>query len=132
MGIAGSDMYGSPKRIKDFIYKCSMKFGNDLIINSLGGRSVANGYVKKFALEFDATYKEYNQANTPQTLYSTEEPKYYSRQFHPSHEYDTFKKLIWNSDIIFIFLDENDMLNKKWKTLEKMSKKYKKPLKFII
>ena len=132
IAIIGSDIYAHQKRIKDFIYKCSIEFKDDLTINCTGGNGVGNKLIKKYALEFGAKYKEYNQAHTQQTIYSVEPESYYNRKFHPSHEYDTFKKILWNSNFVFIFLDENDIDNKKWKRLEKASKKFNKTLKFII
>ena len=132
LAIVGSDMYGHKKRIKDFIFKCSKQFGTDLVINSFGGNGVANKLIKKYALEFGATYREYNPAHTTRTLYSVEDEKYYNRKYHPSHQYDIMKKIIWNSKMIFVFLDDADKNNVTWKNLEKMGKKFKKTVKFII
>jgi hypothetical protein len=132
LAIVGSDLYGHKKRIKDFIFKCSEEFKDDLTINSFGGTGVVNKLAKKYALEFGAKYKEYNPAHTVATIYSVESETYYNRKFHPSHEYDIFKKIIWNSKIIFVFLDEADTNNPKWKNLEKIAKKFKKTVKFII
>ena len=59
IGIVGSRGYTNKKKIKDLIFQIKEKLGDEAEIVSGGQRDGADGYAKKFALEFDMNYVEF-------------------------------------------------------------------------
>ena len=53
VAIVGSRKYTDKRRIQEFIFKLKEKYGEQLEIISGGQRQGADGYAKKYALEFD-------------------------------------------------------------------------------
>ena len=70
IGIIGSRLYESRKKIKDTVFGLKNKFGDDLLIVSGGCQHGADKYAKKYALELGCQYQEFNPAHTSPTLYS--------------------------------------------------------------
>ena len=56
VAIVGSRKYTDKRRIQEFIFKLKEKYGEQLEIISGGQRQGADGYAKKYALEFDENY----------------------------------------------------------------------------
>ena len=59
IGIVGSREYTNKLRIKEFIFELKQEFGGNVEIVSGGQKEGADGYAKKFALEFDMKYSEF-------------------------------------------------------------------------
>ena len=71
VAMVGSMKYENRRKIKDFIFKVKKQYGDSAIILSSGGGRAPNliaegrggigaeGYVKKYALEFGLKYEEY-------------------------------------------------------------------------
>ena len=59
VAIVGSRRYTNKKRIQEFIFKLRDKYGDKLEIVSGGQKEGADGYAKKYALEFDVKYSEF-------------------------------------------------------------------------
>ena len=53
VGIVGSRTYTNRRKIKEFVYKLKEKFDDKVEIVSGGQLKGADGFAKKFALEFD-------------------------------------------------------------------------------
>lgn len=73
------------KTVKEFIFKVKSTFGKTATILSGGNDVGIEREVKKFALEFDLNYAEYNPAFTGRNLYSALSDEYYTKGFHPTH-----------------------------------------------
>jgi len=56
VGIVGARIYTNKLKVKEFVYSLKEKFGDDVEIVSGGQSKGADGYAKKFALEFDMKY----------------------------------------------------------------------------
>lgn len=84
LAIVGSRDYQSERKIREFIYKAKQKFGDALIIASGGCREGADYYARKFTLEQDIRYIEFNPAHTPYNEYSYMKPEYYGKPYHVS------------------------------------------------
>ena len=56
IGIVGSRSYANKKKIKDLIFQIKEKHGDEVEIVSGGQHDGADGFAKKFALEFDMSY----------------------------------------------------------------------------
>ena len=59
IGIVGARTYTNKRKIKEFVFKLREQFGNKVEIISGGQPKGADGYAKKFALEFDMKYVEF-------------------------------------------------------------------------
>ena len=59
VGIVGARKYTNKRKIKEFVYKLKEQFGEDVEVVSGGQPKGADGYAKKFALEFDMRYVEF-------------------------------------------------------------------------
>ena len=59
IGIVGARTYTNKRKIKEFVFKLKTKFGDKVEIISGGQPKGADGYAKKFALEFDMRYIEF-------------------------------------------------------------------------
>ena len=56
IGIVGSRQYSNKRRIKEFVFALKEKFGENIEIVSGGQKEGADGYAKKYALEFDIAH----------------------------------------------------------------------------
>ena len=59
IGIVGSRSYTDKKKVKDLIFEIKEKYGDEVEIVSGGQRDGADGFAKKYALEFDMSYVRY-------------------------------------------------------------------------
>ena len=57
VAIIGSRKYENRRRIQEFIYKLKEKWGDKLEIVSGGQKDGADGYAKKYGLEFDQLFR---------------------------------------------------------------------------
>ncbi len=84
VAIIGSREYENVRKIKNLMTELRRKFGDELIVISGGCKFGADKYAKKYAIEFDINYKEYNPAHTPKNLYSGMSEGYYGKPYHVS------------------------------------------------
>ena len=63
IGIVGSRKYTDKKKIKDLLFEIKEKYDNEVEIVSGGQKDGADGYAKKFALEFGMKYVEFPPAH---------------------------------------------------------------------
>ena len=59
VAIVGSRQYTNKRKVQEFIWKLKEKFGESLEVVSGGQKDGADGYVKKYALEFEVKYSEF-------------------------------------------------------------------------
>ena len=57
VAIVGSRTYTNRKKIKEFIFNLKQKFGKELVVVSGGQKDGADGYAKKYSLEFNINYE---------------------------------------------------------------------------
>ena len=63
VAIVGSRKYTNKRKIQEFIWKLRERFGDKLEIVSGGQKDGADGYVKKYSLEFEVNYSEFPPAH---------------------------------------------------------------------
>lgn len=129
VGIIGSFGFASEESVKALLYKLKSRFGPALIVLSGGRTSGAEYNVRKFALQFNIEYNEYNPSYSGQNAYSMEKEEYYGKNYHVSHNIHRYKQLIYRSDFIFI-LKEKSATDSELLQVIKFLKPKKKP--FII
>ena len=69
IGIVGSRQYSNKRRIKEFVFALKEKFGENIEIVSGGQKEGADGYAKKYALEFDMKYAEFPPTHYPYNVH---------------------------------------------------------------
>lgn len=114
IAITGSLNYVKESKIRKAIRKIYEQYGDTATILSGGTDRGPETWVKKYALEFGLKYKEYNPSYTGQRMYSALDESYYGKGYHMSHTYDRYKRMLWNTDDLVVFLPEN------WKTEEEL------------
>jgi len=103
VALIGSDKYENRMETKDLIFKLKQKYGDDLIIITRGLKIGVEKWVRKFALEMDVKYIEYNSASTPMNLYSGMDEQYYDKPYHPTQPLHQYDCVVINSDKIIYF-----------------------------
>jgi len=127
VGIVGSLGWQNRRKIKDSIWKMKGRFGSELQIVSTGNKDGADKMAKKFCLELECNYKEFNPAYTNANLYSACHENYYGKEYSPRyifHRNDMFCKHI---DYLMVFIDKGDS-NKGIIDIINKTKKLNKPV----
>jgi len=59
IGIVGSRAYTNKRKVKDLVFDIKQKYGDEIEIVSGGQKEGADGYAKKYALEFNLNYVKF-------------------------------------------------------------------------
>ena len=98
IALVGSKQYTNRRKIKDFIFKIKQKYGDSAIIISSGGGRAPNlvaegrigigaeGYVKKYTLEFGLRYEEYPPCHYVWDIYCPLHEKNYGKPIRYNKE----------------------------------------------
>ena len=104
IAIVGSRVYTNNIKIKNFIFKLKEKYKDEVEIVSGGQPQGVDGYAKKYALEFNCKYVEFNPAHTVYNFYSALNENYYGKQYSPKHFFIRNKMLAKYCDIVIGFI----------------------------
>ena len=104
IGIIGSRTYESKRKVRDMIYKLKGRFGSDLNIVSGGCKDGADKYAKKYALELDCKYTEFNPAHTQRNLYSALHDAYYGKEYNVKFFFQRNKMLVNYIDMLVVYM----------------------------
>tara|TARA_A100001201_G_C4090913_1_gene202020 strand:+ start:828 stop:1229 length:402 start_codon:yes stop_codon:yes gene_type:complete len=126
IGIVGSRQYENRKKVKDVIFNLQKKFGTKLTIVSGGCKDGADRYAKKYALEFNCKYVEFNPAHTVYNFYSALNENYYGKQYSPKHFFIRNKMLAKYCDIVIGFIPNGIKSNGTINTITEAKKLNKK------
>ena len=124
VGIIGSRTYENKRKIREMVFMLKNKFSNDLTIVSGGCSDGADKYAKKFALELDCKYIEFNPAHTPRNLYSALHDAYYGKEYNVKYFFQRNKMLANYVDYLVAFM--TDDTNGTLYTIKEVKKKGKK------
>ena len=124
IGIIGSRTYENKRKIKETIYRLRQRFNGDLTIVSGGCQDGADKFAKKYALELDCKYIEFNPAHTQRNLYSALHDAYYGKEYAAKWFFQRNKMLASYVDYLIAFMDTetNGTVN----TIKEARKKGKK------
>ena len=89
---------------QDTIFNLQKRFGSKLSIVSGWCKDGADRYAKKYALEFNCKYVEFNPAHTVYNFYSALNENYYGKQYSPKHFFIRNKMLAKYCDIVIGFI----------------------------
>ena len=116
IALVGSIKYENRRKIKDFIFRIKNKYGESAIILSSGGGRAphlinddrigigAEGYVKKYTLEFDLKYEEYPPCHYEWDINCPLDKKNYGKKFSPINFKKKNKQIAAKASHIVMFV----------------------------
>ena len=126
VGIVGSREYTNRRKIKEFVYRLKEKFGEDVEIISGGQKQGADGYAKKFALEFDMKYVEFPPRHYTYNQHCILDESHYGKRYYPKNFFDRNKQIVEYSDYIVAFMIKDKQTSGTMNTIETAQKMNKK------
>lgn len=131
IAIIGSSTCFKTKEVKEFLFKVKSTFGKTATILSGGNSEGIEREVKKFAIEFELPYLEYNPSFTGKNLYSALSDEYYTKGFHPSHFSHRYECMLSKVDKLIIGDSPDSKDAKLYQSIGKKAEKKKIPVIFI-
>ena len=132
IGIVGARTYTNKRKIKEFVFKLREQFGNKVEIISGGQPKGADGYAKKFALEFDMKYVEFPPRHYQYNQHCILEQNHYGKKYHITNFFDRNKQIAEYSDCIVAFIPNNYSSRGTLDTIEHAQKLKKKVVFFDL
>ena len=126
IGIVGSRQYSNKRRIKEFVFALKEKFGQDIEIVSGGQKEGADGYAKKYALEFDMKYAEFPPTHYPYNVHCVRPRFEYGKQYATWHYHKRNKQIVEYSDKIVAFIPKDAVSKGTFSTIKEAKKVGKK------
>ena len=127
VAIIGSRKYTNKRRIQEFVFKLKEKYGDELEIVSGRQKQGADGYAKKYALEFATKYSEFPPAHYQYNQHCVLESYNYSKPYAVWHYHTRNKQIAEYSDAVVAFVPKgitSKGTNSALKEAEKKDKKY--------
>ena len=126
VAIVGSRRYTNKKRIQEFIFKLRDKYGDKLEIVSGGQKEGADGYAKKYAIEFDVKYSEFPPVHYTYNQHCVLESYNYGKPYAVWHYHNRNKQIAEYCDVMTAFIPENTTSKGTESALKELQKKEKK------
>lgn len=126
VAIIGNTGWQNKRKVRDVLFELKQRFGPDLTVLGAGGNEGANFMVRKYALEFEMQYQEYNPSFSGYNLYSALPESYYGKKYHFSQLHHRMKMLSQNCDYLMILTNETKLdpvLKTAYNTANKSEKK---------
>lgn len=126
VAIIGNTGWQNKRKVRDVLFELKQRFGPDLTVLGAGGNEGANFMVRKYALEFEMHYQEYNPSFSGYNLYSALPESYYGKKYHFSQLHHRMKMLSQNCDYLMILTNEaklDPVLKTAYNTANKSEKK---------
>ena len=126
IGIVGARKYTNKRKIKEFVFGLKERFGDDVEIISGGQPKGADGYAKKYALEFDMKYVEFPPRHYQYNQHCILDRNDYGKSYHVVNFFDRNKQIAEYSDYVVAFIPEGYKSNGTLDTIghaEKLNKK---------
>lgn len=135
VGISGSHKYGSTKKIKDFIYKTIQKYGADTKFLTMGSSGDVEWSVHKYASDFGAY--PFDMLSEKSHKIFLDSSGFSRLAYIKTKSIKSYNALCLNIflemvDILFVFVDPFEANDPKWEKYQKMAKKHKKKIVFLI
>ena len=83
VGIVGSRTYTNRRKIKEFVFKLKEQFGDKVEVVSGGQKLGADGFAKKFSLEFDMKYVEFPPRHYTYNQHCILDESHYGKRYFP-------------------------------------------------
>lgn len=131
IGIIGGMETNYTTKVKDFLFKVKNTFGDTATIMSGGNSSGIEYDVKKYSLEFDLPYKEFNPSYTGHNAYSFLPKDYFGKGKHQSHYIHRYEQMLIRIDRLVVGSSEKDDDWKLYNTVAKKAERKNIPVVFI-
>ena len=106
VAIVGSRQYTNKRKIQEFVYKLKEKWGDELEVVSGGQRDGADGYAKKYALQFNMDYVEFPPSHYSHNMHCKLPASNYNKPYYVSNYFKRNKQIAEYSNIIVAFMPE--------------------------
>ena len=106
IGIVGSRGYTNKKKIKDLVFEIKEKYGDEVEIVSGGQQDGADGFAKKFALEFGMSYTEFPTAHYIWNMHCKLPASQYDRPYYVTNYFKRNKQIAEYCNIIIGFIPD--------------------------
>ena len=126
IAIIGSRVYSNNIRVKNFIYELKVKYKDEVTIVSGGQPQGADGFAKKYALEFDMKYVEFPPRHYTYNQHCILDQSHYGKKYFPKNFYDRNKQIVEYSDYVVAFMPKDDYTKGTLHTIEEAKKLNKK------
>jgi hypothetical protein len=126
VAVIGNKDWQNKRKVQETLRRLKTQFDEVQVIGA-GGSEGANNMVRKYALEFGMSYKEYNPSYSGYNLYSAMPKTYYGKSYHFSQLHHRMKLIAENCDYMIIMTNENKM-DPVLKTAYSNINKLKKPV----
>ena len=93
IGIVGSRTYTNKKKVKDLIFEIKEKYGEYVEIVSGGQRDGADGFAKKYALEFGLKYVEFPPSHYNWNMHCIRPVGEYNKPYYVSNYFKRNKRI---------------------------------------
>lgn len=126
IAVIGNTGWQNKRKVRDVLFELKQRFGPEVVIIGAGGNEGANYMVRKFALEFEMKYQEYNPSFSGYNLYSALPESYYGKKYHFSQLHHRMKMLAESCDYLMILTNETKLdpvLKTAYNTANKSEKK---------
>ena len=127
IGIVGSREYTDNRKIKDLIFDIKNKYGDEVEIVSGGQQEGADGYAKKYALQFNMKYVEFPPSHYSHNMHCKLPASKYNKPYYVSNYFKRNKEIAEYSDYVVAFIDKNSKTAGALHTIkeaQKLNKKY--------
>jgi len=111
VAIVGSRTYTNRKKIKEFIFNLKQKFGKELVVVSGGQKDGADGYAKKYSLEFNINYEEYPPQHYNHNIHCVLDARNYSKPYYVSNYFKRNKQIAERCDRMVAFVTGGKITN---------------------
>jgi len=127
VALIGNTDWQNRRKVKDTLQQLKAKFPDNLLVIGGGGAEGANHMVKKYTLEFDMQYIEYNPSFSGLNIYSAMPETYYGKPYHFSQLHHRMKLLAQACEYMIIFSNQ-PKLDPVLQTAYATAKKLEKPV----
>jgi len=127
VAVIGNTGWQNKRKVQQTLQELKRKFDDELVVIGAGGTEGANSMVRKYALEFNIDYTEYNPSFSGYNLYSAMPESYYGKKYHFSQLHHRMKLIAEQCDYMMILTNE-EALDPVLKTAYTNVNKLKKPV----
>jgi hypothetical protein len=127
VAVIGNTGWQNRRKVQQTLQELKKRFSDALVILGAGGVEGANSMVRKYAIEFEIQYEEYNPSFSGYNLYSAMPESYYGKPYHFSQLHHRMKLLAERCNYMMIMTNE-DALDPVLKTAYNNVKKLEKPV----
>ena len=107
VAIVGSRKFTNKQRIKEFIFKLKEELEDGVEIVSGGQRDGADGYAKKYALEFNLKYSEFPPSHYNHNMYCVLGANSYNKPYYISNYFKRNRQIAEYSDFVVAFIPKD-------------------------